>query len=69
MSGYVADTTSYKPWMQNVMPTFNPNSGFDSIGSYTPSIYGWGSASSSSTSSNSADSLEDFQESQAKANK
>ena len=69
MSGYVADTTSYKPWMQNVMPTFNPNSGFDSIGSYTPSIYGWGSASSSSTSSNSADSLEDFQESQAKSNK
>ncbi len=70
MSGFVADTTSYKPWMQNVMPTFNPGTGIDSIGSFTPGVYGWGStATGSGSGSKSCETLEEYQEREKKESK
>ena len=70
MSGFVADTTSYKPWIQNVTPTFTPSINTDSLGTFSPGVYGWGTTvGNSSSSSESYKSQEDYQKAEAKANK
>ena len=70
MSGFVADTTSYKPWMQNVTPTFTPSFNVDSLGTFSPSIHGWGTTiGSASNSSDTSETLEEFQRKEAKKGK
>lgn len=71
MGGFKTDSISYNnmPWMQNAVPVFNPTfNATDSLGTFTPGIYGWGTSSGSSTgSSESSDSLDEFQRKEAES--
>lgn len=58
------------PWLQPAMPTFTPN--YNNWGSFTPSLWGWGSVGSSSSGNSSSSSnmtLEEYQEAESKADK